>query len=89
MPLRDYEAFFNIDEVGRMTAAFDNAWQRLATSLGSAKNEEEIQTLRAKLAECIVISALDISDEGAEDLADEALRCLHENHLTTHGLPLT
>jgi hypothetical protein len=89
MPLRDYEAFFDPDEVGRMTTAFDNAWQKLATSLGPAKNEREIQTLRAKLAECIVISALDISDEGPQELADEALRCLHETHLMNHGVPLT
>jgi hypothetical protein len=88
MPLRDYAAFFNPDDVGRMMTAFDNAWQKLAASLGAAKNEKEIQILRAKLAECIVISALDISD-GPEDLADEALRCLHENHLMNHGVPLT
>ena len=50
MPLRDYEVFFNPDEVGRMTTAFDNAWQKLVTSLGAAKNEKEIQTLRAKPA---------------------------------------
>ena len=33
MPLRDYEAFFNPHEVGRMTTAFDAAWQKLAASL--------------------------------------------------------
>ena len=82
MPLRDYEALFNPDEVGRMMSAFDSAWQKLAASLGAAKSEKEIQTLRTKLAECIVISALDISD-GPEDLADEALRCLHDSHLIT------
>ena len=89
MPLRDYEAFFNPDEVGRMMGAFDSAWQKLAASLGAAKSEKEIQTLRTKLAECMVISALDISDEGPQELADEALRCLHETHLMNHGVPLT
>jgi hypothetical protein len=44
--------------------------------------------LRTKLAECIVISALDIGEE-EDALADEALRCLHETHLMNHDVPLT
>ena len=70
MPLRDYEAFFHPDQVGRMTTAFDIAWQKLAASLGPAKDETEIQELRTKLAECIIISALDIGEEG-DTLAEE------------------
>ena len=88
MPLRDYEAFFNEDEVARMMRAFDTAWQKLSPSLGTQKDESEIQILRARLAECIVISALDIGEE-EDALADEALRCLHETHLMNHDVPLT
>jgi hypothetical protein len=88
MPLRDYEAFFNPDQLGRMTSALDTAWQKLAASLGPTQDNTEIQELRTKLAECIVISALDIGEEG-DNLADEALKCLHETHLVNHDVPLT
>ena len=88
MPLRDYEAFFHPDQIGRMTSAFDTAWQKLAASLGPTQDNTEIQELRTKLAECIVISALDIGEEG-DNLADEALKCLHETHLVNHDVPLT
>jgi hypothetical protein len=84
VPLRDYEEFFHPAQVGRMTSAFDTAWQKLAASLG-AKDEKEIQELRTKLAECIVISALDVSEE-VGDLADEALKCLHESHFMNHDV---
>jgi hypothetical protein len=80
MPLRDYEAFFSPDQVDTMAAAFEAAWQELTTSLGPLKSEEEIQTLRKKLAECIVISALDVSPEAPDDVAREALECLHAGH---------
>jgi hypothetical protein len=65
-----------------VTTAFDTAWQKLAASLG-AKEEKEIQELRTKLAECIVISALDVSED---DLADEGLKCLHESHFMNHDV---
>jgi hypothetical protein len=49
MPLRDHEVFFSPDQVDDMAAAFETAWQELTASLGPAKSEEEIQTLRKKL----------------------------------------
>jgi hypothetical protein len=85
MPLRDYEVFFSPHQVDTMAAAFEAAWQELTTSLGSAKSEEEIQTLRKKLAECIVISALDVSPEAPDEVAREALECLHEGHVISGG----
>jgi hypothetical protein len=64
-----------------MAAAFETAWRELATSLGPLKSEEEIQTLRTKLAECIVISALDVSPQAPDEVAKEALECLHEGYV--------
>jgi hypothetical protein len=87
MPLRDYELFFSPDQVDNMAAAFETAWQELTASLGPAKSEEEIQTLRKKLAECIVISALDVSPEAPDEIAREALECLHEGHVMNEGEP--
>ena len=81
MPLRDYKAFFSPDTIDTMAAAFETAWRELATSLEPSKSEEEIQTLRKKLAECIVLSALDISPEAPDEVAREALECLHEGHV--------
>jgi len=89
MPLRDYEVFFSPDQVSTMAAAFEAAWRQLTTSLGPAMGEEEIQTLRKKLAECIVISALDVSPEAPDDVAREALECLHEGHVMNHAEPLS
>jgi hypothetical protein len=88
MPLRDYAPFFATAEVGTMQTAFDFAWQKLAASLGTRISKEQSETLRAKLAECIIISALDIPAEEPEMVADEALRCLNEDHLFNHGIPL-
>jgi hypothetical protein len=85
MPLRDYTSFFHGEEFDKMAAAFDTAWQELAVSLGTTRSKSEINALRLKLAECIIISALDISAEEPEKLAQEALRCLHEDHLINHG----
>jgi hypothetical protein len=65
MPVRDYEPFFDPNQVARMTTAFDSAWQK--PSRGAAKNQQEIQTLRTKLAECVVMSALEISEKGPEE----------------------
>ena len=89
MPLTKYARFFPAAELVVMSDAFTSAWQKFAASLGTTKNAPEIETLRAKLAECIVMSALDNSDAGPENLADEALRCLHENYPISHGVPLT
>jgi hypothetical protein len=89
MPLTKYAPFFPAAVLVVMSDAFNSAWQKLAASLRATKNEQEIETLRTKLAECIVMSALNSSDEGPENLADEALRCLHENYLISHGVPLT
>jgi hypothetical protein len=87
MPLTEYEPFFPDDEHALMSSAFELAWQKLAASLRATKSDEEIQAFRAKLAECIIISALEV--EGPENVAEEALRCLHEDHLLNHGVPLT
>jgi hypothetical protein len=87
MPLTEYEPFFPDAEHALMRNAFELAWQKLAASLGAEKSDEEIQAFRAKLAECVIISALEV--EGAEKVAEEALRCLHEDHLMNHGVPLT
>jgi hypothetical protein len=87
MPLTEYEPFFPDDEHALMSNAFELAWQKLAASLGATKSDEEIQVFRAKLAECVIISALEV--EGPENVAEEALRCLHEDHLLNHGVPLT
>jgi hypothetical protein len=80
MPLRDYEIFFAPEQMDTMKAAFAAAWQNLAASLGPKTSQEEIQRLRAKLAECVVMSALDGSFQEPEDVAREALECLHETH---------
>jgi hypothetical protein len=88
MPLTSYEAFFPAAELVILSDAFDLAWQKLAASLGATKGEEEILALRAKLAECIIISAMEVAHERPENVAEEALRCLHENHFTEHGVPL-
>jgi hypothetical protein len=85
MPLTKYAPFFPAAELVVMSDAFNAAWQKLVASLGATKSEQEIETLRAKLGEYIVMSALDNSDEGPENLADEALRCLHENYLISHS----
>jgi len=87
VPLRDYEMFFTPEQMDIMAAAFDAAWQKLAISLEPAKKEKEIQTLRAKLAECIVMSTLDVDPEEPEDVAREALQCLHEGHTIDHAAP--
>jgi hypothetical protein len=87
MPLTEYEPFFPDDEHAYMKNAFELAWQKLAASLGTKKSDDEIQAFRKKLAECIIISALEV--EGQENVAKEALRCLSEDHLLNHGVPLT
>jgi hypothetical protein len=87
MPLKDYEPFFPAAEHALMSNAFELAWQKLVASLVPTRSDEEIQAFRRKLAECIIISALEV--EGPENVAEEALRCLHEDHLMNHGVPLT
>ena len=87
MPLTEYEPFFPGDEHALMSNAFELAWQKLAASLRATKSDEEIHACRAKLAECVILSALEV--EGPENVAEEALRCLHEDHLLNHGVPLT
>ena len=62
MPLTEYEPFFPDDEHALMSSAFELAWQKLAASLRATKSDEEIQAFRAKLAECIIISALEVEE---------------------------
>jgi hypothetical protein len=85
MPLRDYEAFFHPDQAGRMTTAFETAWQKLATSLGPAQNEKEAANQTRGVHRHLCARYW----RGGGRLADEALRCLHETHLMNHDVPLT
>jgi hypothetical protein len=67
MPLHAYAPFFSTHEVDVMSLAFNSAWQELTASVSPSISSEQIETLRAKLAECVVISALDISAEEPEE----------------------
>ena len=85
MPLNPYFPFFAAAEADVLNSAFDIAWQEVAASLGpELSSSEQSEALRTKLAECIVISHLDISTLDPKELAQEALRCLHDTRLINH-----
>jgi hypothetical protein len=84
MPLKPYFPFFAAAEADVLNSAFDIAWQEVATSEPELSNSEQRETLRTRLAECIVISHLDISTLDPKELAQEALRCFHETRLINH-----
>jgi hypothetical protein len=80
VPLSKYAPFFGPDDLGKMATAFDAAWDELSALHGiNLSTERQIALVRTKLAECIVMSAMDRSTLSPEWLAQEALRCLAED----------
>jgi hypothetical protein len=56
MRLRDYAPFFQPEELGAMTAAYDAAWQHLRTNRPRL-TAKQVEVLRKNLAQIILASA--------------------------------
>jgi hypothetical protein len=74
MPFREVASSFQPDELTRMTAAFDDAWQQLVVA-NDVNTELQIELLRTMLAEHIITCAR-TGQFDPEKLKDSALRTL-------------
>jgi hypothetical protein len=74
MPFREVASDFQPDELDKLTAAFDGAWQRLVVANG-VDTDLQIELLRKTLAQHIIAYAK-TGQLDPEKLKDSALRAL-------------
>jgi hypothetical protein len=74
MPFREVASDFQPDELDRLTAAFNGAWQQLVVANG-LDTELQIELLRQKLAQHIMACARS-GQLDPDKLKDSALRAL-------------
>ena len=80
MPFRDENtSAFGPDDLDILTAAFNAAWERLATTDGRIGSEDQIELLKKRLATCILACAtpgqldrVKLTEDGLKVLFDGA-----------------
>ena len=73
---RRYAAFFRPDELDTLTAAFEATWQELTLSGVDLSSEEKVASLKAKLAQRILVSATAGAVRDVETIKEQAMRSL-------------
>ena len=73
---RRYAAFFRPDELDTLTAAFEATWQELTLSGVDLSSEEKVASLKAKLAQRILVSATAGAVRDIETIKEQAMRSL-------------
>jgi hypothetical protein len=73
---RRYAAFFRPDELDTLTAAFEATWQALTLSGVDLSSEEKVASLKAKLAQRILVSATAGAARDIETIKEQAMRSL-------------
>jgi hypothetical protein len=73
---RRYEAFFRPDELDTLMAAFEATWQELTLSGVDLSSEEKVASLKAKLAQRILVSATAGAVRDIGTIKEQAMRSL-------------
>lgn len=73
---RHYAAFFRPEELDTLTAAFEATWQELSLSGADLSSEEKVASLKAKLAQRILVSATAGAVRDVDTIKKEAMRSL-------------
>ena len=73
---RRYAAFFRPDELDTLTTAFEATWQELTLSGVDLSSEEKVASLKAKLAQRILVSATAGGARDIETIKEQAMRSL-------------
>ena len=73
---RGYAAFFRPDELDTLTAAFEATWRELTLSGVDLSSEEKVASLKAKLAQRILVSATAGAVRDIETIKEQAMRSL-------------
>ena len=86
MHFRRYAAFFRPEELDTLTAAFEATWQELIHLGVDLSSEENVASLKAKLAQRILVSATAGAVRDIETIKEQAMRSL-TGHLRSGGQP--
>ena len=73
---RRYAAFFRPDELDTLTTAFEATWRELTLSGVDLSSEEKVASLKAKLAQRILVSATAGAVRDIETIKEQAMRSL-------------
>ena len=73
---RRYAAFFRPEELDTLKAAFEATWQELTLSGVDLSSEEKVASLKAKLAQRILVSATAGAARDIETIKEQAMRSL-------------
>ena len=71
---RRHAAFFRPEELDMLTAPFEATWQELALSGVDLSGEEKVASLKAKLAQRILVSATAGRTRDFETIKEQAMR---------------